>query len=32
MGTYVTDPRDIALREAMYRSIGEIDPFNKHYK
>ncbi|UCC58678.1 MAG: beta-lactamase family protein [Candidatus Bathyarchaeum sp.] len=22
MGTYITDPRDIALRKAMYRSIG----------
>ena len=22
MGTYITDPRDITLREAMYRSIG----------
>ncbi len=26
MGTYITDPRDVALREAMYRSIGETDP------
>ncbi len=26
MGTYLMDPRDIALRNAMYRSIGETDP------
>ena len=25
MGTYLDDPRDIALRSAMYRSIGETD-------
>jgi len=29
MGTYLTDPRDIALRQAMYRSIGKIDPFHE---
>jgi CubicO group peptidase (beta-lactamase class C family) len=28
MGTYLEDPRDIALRKAMYRSIGETDPYN----
>jgi CubicO group peptidase (beta-lactamase class C family) len=28
MGTYITDPRDIALRKAMYRSIVEAEPFN----
>jgi CubicO group peptidase (beta-lactamase class C family) len=28
-GTYFMDPRDIALRNAMYRSIGEIDPYQK---
>ncbi len=28
MGTYMEDPRDIALREAMYRSIGEPDPYH----
>ncbi len=27
MGTYLVDPRDIALRTAMYRSIGETDPY-----
>lgn len=26
MGTYLTDPRDVALRNAMYRSIDETDP------
>ena len=26
MGTYFMDPRDTALRSAMYRSIGEPDP------
>ena len=30
MGTYVTDPRDIALRKAMYYSIGEAEPFNEN--
>jgi CubicO group peptidase (beta-lactamase class C family) len=30
MGTYVTDPRDIALCKAMYRSIGETEPFNEN--
>lgn len=29
MGTYLNDPRDIALRTAMYRSIGEIDPYHE---
>ncbi len=28
-GTYFMDPRDLALRTAMYRSIGEIDPYHK---
>ncbi len=27
MGTHLTDPRDIALRNAMYRSIGVTDPY-----
>ena len=27
MGTYLTDPRDRALRTAMYRSIGVTDPY-----
>ena len=27
MGTYLEDPRDLALRTAMYRSIGETPPF-----
>ncbi len=27
MGTHLTDPRDLALRTAMYRSIGVIDPY-----
>jgi CubicO group peptidase (beta-lactamase class C family) len=27
METYLTDPRDLALRTAMYRSIGETPPF-----
>jgi len=31
MGTYITDPRDIALRKAMYRSIGETEPFNENW-
>jgi CubicO group peptidase (beta-lactamase class C family) len=26
MGAYLEDPREIALRTAMYRSIGETDP------
>jgi CubicO group peptidase (beta-lactamase class C family) len=29
MGTYITDPRDIALRDAMYRSISEPGPYYK---
>jgi CubicO group peptidase (beta-lactamase class C family) len=29
MGTYLEDPRDIALRDAMYRSIGETDPYRQ---
>jgi hypothetical protein len=29
MGTYMVDPRDIALREAMYLSIGETDPYHQ---
>jgi CubicO group peptidase (beta-lactamase class C family) len=28
-GTYFTDPRDIALRNAMYRSIGETDLYHE---
>jgi CubicO group peptidase (beta-lactamase class C family) len=27
MGTHLTDPRDLALRTAMYRSIGVVDPY-----
>ncbi len=27
MGTHLTDPRNIALRNAMYRSIGVTDPY-----
>jgi hypothetical protein len=27
MGTHLTDPRDRALRTAMYRSIGVTDPY-----
>lgn len=27
LGTYLEDPRDIALRKAMYNSIGETDPY-----
>ena len=27
MGTYLLDPREQALRDAMYRSIGEPNPF-----
>jgi CubicO group peptidase (beta-lactamase class C family) len=29
MGTHMDDPRDLALRTAMYRSIGETDPYHK---
>ena len=29
MGTYLEDPRDIALRSAMYNSIGETDPYRR---
>lgn len=29
MGPYLIDPRDIALRKAMYRSIGETDPYHE---
>jgi hypothetical protein len=29
MGTYLVDPRDWALREAMYRSIGRPDPYHE---
>jgi CubicO group peptidase (beta-lactamase class C family) len=29
MGTYLMDPRDIALRNAMYRSIDEADPYHE---
>ncbi|MCE8426648.1 MAG: beta-lactamase family protein [Candidatus Methanoperedens sp.] len=29
MRTYLNDPRDIALRKAMYSSIGETVPYNK---
>jgi CubicO group peptidase (beta-lactamase class C family) len=28
MGTHLEDPREAALRRAMYRSIGEPDPFH----
>jgi CubicO group peptidase (beta-lactamase class C family) len=28
MSTYLSDPRDLALRDAMYRSIGEPHPFD----
>ena len=28
--TYFMDPRDLALRTAMYRSIGEIDPYHEN--
>jgi len=27
MRTHLEDPREAALRSAMYRSIGEPDPF-----
>ncbi len=29
MSTYLMDPRDLALRTAMYRSIGETDPYHE---
>lgn len=29
MSTYLADPRDLALRNAMYRSIGEPHPFQR---
>jgi len=29
MGTSMTEPRDLALRTAMYRSIGETDPYHE---
>jgi CubicO group peptidase (beta-lactamase class C family) len=29
MGTYLTDPRELALRNAMYRSIGELQPYTE---
>ena len=29
MNRYLEDPRDIALRTAMYRSIGETDPYHE---
>jgi hypothetical protein len=28
MGTRLIDPREAALRDALYRSIGERDPFH----
>jgi CubicO group peptidase (beta-lactamase class C family) len=28
MGTYLEDPRELALRTALYRSLGETPPFN----
>jgi CubicO group peptidase (beta-lactamase class C family) len=28
MGAHLQDPREAALRKAMYRSIGEIDPYH----
>jgi hypothetical protein len=28
MGTHLQDPRDAALRRAVYRSIGETDPYH----
>jgi len=28
MGTSLADPRELALRNAMYRSIGDIDPYH----
>jgi hypothetical protein len=27
MGTHLVDPRDAALRSALYRSIGVTDPY-----
>jgi CubicO group peptidase (beta-lactamase class C family) len=27
MGTYLEDPRELALRKALYRSIGQTPPF-----
>ncbi|MCX9088141.1 MAG: serine hydrolase [Candidatus Methanoperedens sp.] len=29
MNRYLEDPRDLALRNAMYSSIGEIDPYHR---
>jgi CubicO group peptidase (beta-lactamase class C family) len=29
MGTHLIDPRDLALRTAMYRSIGKADPYRE---
>jgi CubicO group peptidase (beta-lactamase class C family) len=29
MGMYLMDPRDIALRNAMYSSIGKTDPYHE---
>jgi CubicO group peptidase (beta-lactamase class C family) len=29
LGTYLVDPRDLALRTAMYRSIGVTDPYRR---
>ena len=29
MNRYLEEPRDLALRTAMYRSIGEIDPYHR---
>ncbi len=29
MGTYLEDPRELALRKALYHSIGEAYPFNE---
>jgi len=29
MGTALTDPRNVALHTAMYRSIGETDPYHR---
>jgi CubicO group peptidase (beta-lactamase class C family) len=31
MGTYLEDPRDIALRKAMYDSIGVTDPYHRRW-
>jgi CubicO group peptidase (beta-lactamase class C family) len=30
MGSYLIDPRDVALRTAMYKSIGKPDPFQNN--